>query len=181
MTVMNDLVNEMFYTFARFEYALKATGFIKNTDDAKPDWTKFANSISPLFDNHDDPDVKSAVEFIFADPPNKQVVRDGRLEWRNADSGTVNCCDSLLIFVRRIRIPARASAAASVREEATACDAAAGVAVTLGVALAPSSISISTAPTGTIAPCANPSLCTTPATGEGISMFALSVISSTRV
>ena len=103
MTVMNDLVNEMFYTFARFEYALKATGFIKNTDDAKPDWTKFANSISPLFDNHDDPDVKSAVEFIFADPPNKQVVRDGRLEWRNADSGTVNCCDSLLIFVRRIR------------------------------------------------------------------------------
>jgi hypothetical protein len=42
----NSLASEMFFTFARFEYALKAVGFHKGDEAAEPDWRAFAESVS---------------------------------------------------------------------------------------------------------------------------------------
>jgi hypothetical protein len=49
--ILNELRGDMFKTFARVEYALKAAGFHKGDGPAEPDWSEFANSLSHIFDN----------------------------------------------------------------------------------------------------------------------------------
>lgn len=49
--VLDELAGEMFRTFARLEYALKAAGFHKGDGPAEPNWRAFAVEVSELFDN----------------------------------------------------------------------------------------------------------------------------------
>lgn len=100
---LNRLAAEMFQTFARFEYALKAAGFNAGDGDAKADWTAFARSIPNAFDDPLDDGLKEAVAYIFSHPPKKQVVENGALEWKDSVPGTNLRSDELLIYVRRVR------------------------------------------------------------------------------
>jgi hypothetical protein len=102
-TELDRLAVEMFQTFARFEYALKASGFNAGNGDAKADWTAFARSIPGVFDDPRDSAVKMAVGYILAHPPKKQVVEQGVLEWKDAGAGTSLRSDEVLIYVRRVR------------------------------------------------------------------------------
>ena len=101
--VLDQLANELFRTFARFEYALKATGFYQPTqDDAKLDWTDFARSVSGALNNPADTGLREAIEYILEYPPRKQVIQDETLGWTDA-LPTGNRSDRVLILVRRIR------------------------------------------------------------------------------
>lgn len=44
------LASEFFTTFARFEYALKTTGFHNGNGDADANWRSFAESVAGAFD-----------------------------------------------------------------------------------------------------------------------------------
>jgi hypothetical protein len=69
---LDRLAGEMFRTFARFEYALKAAGF--HDRDAKPNWRSFAESIPGVFDNPQDANLSEAVRYILDHPPKKQII-----------------------------------------------------------------------------------------------------------
>ncbi|WP_022727542.1 hypothetical protein [Fodinicurvata sediminis] len=100
---LNNLATELFRTFARFEYALKAAGFHKGNGAADANWREFAVSVAALFDDPQDEDFKEAIAYILDHPPNKQMVEDGVLSWDAAVPQTDLQSDRVLIYVRRVR------------------------------------------------------------------------------
>ena len=93
---------EFFYFFARFEYALKATGFCINRNGAEPDWNRFSQVIEPAFINPE-PFIIDSIRYISQNPPLKQVFHAGHLEWVNSEPQTSRTSEKLLIYVRRVR------------------------------------------------------------------------------
>lgn len=77
---LNKLAADLFRTFARFEYALKAAGFHKGDGKAEANWREFAVSTAPLFDNPQDEAFRAAIAYILEHPPNKQMVEGGRAD-----------------------------------------------------------------------------------------------------
>ena len=98
-----DLASELFYTFARFEYALKASGFHKGEGDAQPDWRSFAEEVADLFETSQDEEFKRSVLYMVEHPPNKQIVKNGELDWDLSVPKTDLLSDHILIYVRRVR------------------------------------------------------------------------------
>lgn len=101
--VLHQLGNEMFRTFARFEYALKAAGFHAGDGPAKPNWRTFAESISSLFDNPPNAKFKAAVGYLLQHPPKSQIIGDGNLTWSEVEPTTDIQSDLVLQYVRRVR------------------------------------------------------------------------------
>ena len=106
---MNDTLDcvatTFFRTFARFEYALKATGFHRGEGRTTPNWRKFAESesVRNILGNPADNGLKAAIEYILAHPPKEQVVRDGILTWNESPPQTNLQSDLILMYVRRVR------------------------------------------------------------------------------
>lgn len=101
---LDQLSIEMFKTFARFEYALKAAGFHKGDGKADPDWQAFALSIDSALVNPQTPELKAAIDYITQQPPMKQVIKDGLLEWDSSiPTNAKSQGDLILLYVRRVR------------------------------------------------------------------------------
>lgn len=101
--ILNRLAGEMFRTFARFEYALKAAGFHNGNGAAQPNWRIFAESVSGFFDNPPDANSEAAVGYILEHPPKKQTINDGSLAWSEVAPNTDLQSDLVLQYVRRVR------------------------------------------------------------------------------
>ena len=97
---LDKLAVELFRKFARIEYALKATGFHHGEGKAKPNWDKFASSVSGVLEK--DPAIAVAIEYIIEKPPKKQVIRNQLLEWEDA-TPNVSKTHEILLCVRRVR------------------------------------------------------------------------------
>ncbi len=100
---LDELSIEMFRTFARFEYALKAAGFHKGDGAADANWTKFAESLPKLLDDPKGDEIKAALKYFAEKPPKKQVVINDVLDWSSVSPSTNNKSDEILIYVRRVR------------------------------------------------------------------------------
>lgn len=100
---LDNLAMEMFSTFARFEYSLKAAKFHKGDGDAEANWRKFAESVPLIFDNPSEAEVREAVDYILSHPPKKQTIVNGLLTWSDSVSQTNLLSDRILIYVRRVR------------------------------------------------------------------------------
>ncbi len=100
---LDELAAELFRTFARFEYALKAAGFHNGDGNAEPNWRSFAESIPGLFDGPTEAPLKVAVNYILEHPPKKQVIAAGILTWTEAAPQTDLQTDRVLLYVRRVR------------------------------------------------------------------------------
>jgi hypothetical protein len=100
---LNELSQEVFRTFARCEYALKAAGFHCGDGDANVNWRNFAVSIEHAFANPHDPVFANAITYILAQPPKKQVVKNGQFQWEAAIPPTNSRADLVLLYVRRVR------------------------------------------------------------------------------
>ena len=100
---LNRLATDLFRTFARFEYALKAAGFHNGNGGAEANWRDFAVSVSAHFDDPQDEGFKEAIAYILEHPPNKQLVEDGELIWDAVVPQTDLHSDRVLIYVRRVR------------------------------------------------------------------------------
>ncbi len=89
--VDRELLLNFFLTFARFEYALKASGLFKRTNpqrndpsrppEAQPDWDTFAVSLRCAFQPDRTETLKRACEYISDSPPSKQVIIDDAPSW----------------------------------------------------------------------------------------------------
>tara|TARA_B100001540_G_C15770373_1_gene626023 strand:- start:494 stop:946 length:453 start_codon:yes stop_codon:yes gene_type:complete len=100
---LDELAAEFFKTFSRMEYALKAASFHKGNGKAEANWTAFAEAINTCFDDIDDPHLIAALDYIENNPPKKQVVRDGTLEWSDVVPQSASKVDLMLLYIRRVR------------------------------------------------------------------------------
>jgi hypothetical protein len=100
-----DLVLRFFFAIARFEYALKRTGFLEPDKNwASPDWAGFGSSVGEQFMVSKQTGLSDAVAYLEKNPPRTQVVTNGKLDWRDnrrgkSDSSTV----WLLRLVKTVR------------------------------------------------------------------------------
>lgn len=80
-----ELAKNFFVRFARFEYALKQSGFRRQerNDGVAADWDSFAHrpEIEALFAGFE---AKPSTAYIINSPPKKRVMIDGMLDWRDA-------------------------------------------------------------------------------------------------
>ena len=84
LPIDRELVCEFFATFARFEYALKATppfcGFER--DRAVPNWKCFGESVGADLAASDDPEVMDAIRYLVNNPPQVQKFAHGHPEFQ---------------------------------------------------------------------------------------------------
>ena len=92
--VDRGLLLEFFLTFACFEYALKASGFLKRHPEdpvdlppAEPDWDRFAVSLRNHFVPTRTPELGEAFRYLLEHPPNKQVLLNGAPAWETPVRG----------------------------------------------------------------------------------------------
>jgi hypothetical protein len=100
---LDQLADEMFRTFARFEYALKAAGFHNGDGDAQPNWRAFAESVADVFENPSASELSDSIRYILEHPPKKQVIANGLLAWSVSEPCTDLKSDRVLLYVRRVR------------------------------------------------------------------------------
>lgn len=99
----NDLVLEFFLTFARFEYALKRSGFtIGDKTQVSADWDRFARELAQS-DGPTLAPVFTCSEYLKNNPPRKQVLNDhNQLAWIHP-ARTLTDLQNLLLDVRTVR------------------------------------------------------------------------------
>jgi hypothetical protein len=109
-TVNRDLLLEFFLSFARFEYALKATGFfVRHAENsacppkAEPDWPSFAASLHSTFNSRRNAEIERAYQYLSESPPNRQVIVNGALAWETPMRGTDSEIEYVLRMVRSVR------------------------------------------------------------------------------
>ncbi len=100
---LDHLAGELFRTFSRFEYALKASGFHKGNGDAEANWRSFAESVTHTFENPAGEDLREAIRYFLSHPPKKQVVAHGELAWTESVPQTDLLSDRILTYIRRVR------------------------------------------------------------------------------
>lgn len=105
MPLPQDLTYEFLGTFARCEYALKSSGFAKGgASDVSANWDAFAETVDGHFRQLDEEIFKNAAAYLLAEPPRKQVLIDGRVEWRHSPPNVKFAkARQVLLMVRRIR------------------------------------------------------------------------------
>jgi hypothetical protein len=100
---LNRLALELFKTFSRMEYSLKAAGFHCGEGDAKADWTGFALTIEALLSNPNTEELREAIKHLLHNPPKKQIVKNGLLVWSDKPPNAKSNADLILLYVRRVR------------------------------------------------------------------------------
>ncbi|MCC6948703.1 MAG: hypothetical protein IT539_13130 [Bradyrhizobiaceae bacterium] len=101
---LEQLSQRMFVMFARCEYALKAAGFREGSDnEPRACWAAFAQSLENALSDASPPELRDAIAYILANPPRKQVVRGGVLEWATVEPESRSKADLILLYVRRVR------------------------------------------------------------------------------
>ena len=101
--VCPELACRFLATFSRMEYALKASGYLQNVNDAHPDWDRFAADIRVEFEEIDDGDFRTAVKYLREEPPCKQIVQDGQLTFVDRPADGQPVAHQVLLMVRRVR------------------------------------------------------------------------------
>lgn len=98
---LDELGVDLFYKFARIEYALKAAGFHSGEGTtAQPNWDAFALKHGDAMLG--DPAIADTIKFMTAYPPKSQIIEQGHLKWCDVRPNG-NAAIELLLCVRRVR------------------------------------------------------------------------------
>jgi len=100
---LHALAAELFRVFSRTEYALKASGFNNGDGPAEANWGQFARAIEGFIARPPSPKLREARDFILREPPKKQFIVDGRMQWRDVVPNTDSNADALFQYIRRVR------------------------------------------------------------------------------
>jgi hypothetical protein len=105
MPLPQELTYKFLGTFARCEYALKSSGFAKGgATSVEANWDAFATSVDWHLRRVADQAFKNAGNFLLTEPPRKQVLRNGRVEWKESSPDTnLPKAQQVLLMVRRVR------------------------------------------------------------------------------
>jgi hypothetical protein len=100
---LHNLAAEFFHAFSRAEYALKAAGYNNGDGPAEANWSRFARSIEDRVAAPPIGDTSDAISFLLSEPPKKQYLSNGLLEWWEVPANTGPKADDLFLYIRRIR------------------------------------------------------------------------------
>ncbi len=105
LNLSRELACEFLGMFARAEYALKASGFVRGDEtSAHPDWDRFARSVDAIFAPQAHAALGTAVEYLLDQPPKKQVLIDGQVHWKDVPpDNSLSRAERVLQMVRRVR------------------------------------------------------------------------------
>jgi len=105
LPVPKTLATEFLGVFSRFEYALKAAGFVRGDHKrVEADWDTFARQIAPKFKRTRNPQLDVAVKYLLTQPPRRQVIVNKRVAWRDSPpDANVSESERVLLMVRRVR------------------------------------------------------------------------------
>lgn len=100
-----ELAAEFLAVFSRMEYALKVTTYaVGNDSKVDANWDKFANTVNDAFMAVADADVVAAREFLLANPPRKQVLNNGKVDFKDhVIDEAQRPTQQVLLMVRTIR------------------------------------------------------------------------------
>lgn len=103
-SINRDLVLDFFLALSRMEFALKVSGFtVENITEAKPNWDRFSSSIKESYLNESNPEFLEAVSYYLHNPPAKQVITNGVLDWKHTSNNNLSEIENALLLVRRVR------------------------------------------------------------------------------
>jgi hypothetical protein len=105
MQLPPELVYEFLGTFARCEYALKASGFINGDKNRVwPEWENFSGSVAQGWAAINDQSFKDAAKFLLTESPQKQVLMNHQATWK-ASVAKLNSSEAsnVLAMVRCVR------------------------------------------------------------------------------
>jgi len=71
---------KFFLSFARFEYALKEAGFLKNKDYASPNWLAYAESVEEYMVERNEI-INESLEYFINNPTKIQKNSNGSVEY----------------------------------------------------------------------------------------------------
>ena len=78
-----ELIIEFFIAFARFEFALKESGFTNGGNySVTPNWDTFVSNIRPNYYKPKSKELKNAIDYIINQSPRIQILLNGKLGWR---------------------------------------------------------------------------------------------------
>ena len=104
MLINHPEIIEFFIVFSRFEYSLKAEGYLENNRNAKANWISFAESIEhKIYKKLKDDDFSASFNFILDNPPKVQINNDGHIEWETRPASQGSRVKDLFIYIKRIR------------------------------------------------------------------------------
>jgi hypothetical protein len=102
--LLDALSFEFFREFARCEYCLKAVGLREpKRRDPTADWGAFANEVQAVFQTPSSSELAAAIKYYLEKPPKKQVLRNGLLDWDEAQPDHKNQAELVLRLVCRAR------------------------------------------------------------------------------
>lgn len=90
LSVEDALAFEFLRSFAFLEFEMKRTRFLRgNETRAQPDWVKLRNTLhkNAALDL-DDLTTREDVAYLLDNPPQKQIVQNGYLDWKPLERGT---------------------------------------------------------------------------------------------
>jgi hypothetical protein len=101
--IPRDLTVEFLGTFARFEYALKRSGYVKgNEKRIDADWDRLCQELASADPTALAP-ILASCGYLRARPPKKQVLDNGQLAWRVRGASGGSDIGELLLSLRTVR------------------------------------------------------------------------------
>lgn len=100
---LDRLAFDFFREFARCEYSLKVAGFLREKPYLSADWHAFADAVKHVFNSPPSERVKGAINYYLENPPKKQIVRNGLLDWSEANPYSKNQAELVLRLVGQTR------------------------------------------------------------------------------
>jgi len=104
---LESLSFEFFREFARHEYCLKVTGYIRTKRNAEANWESYSKTeeITRLFgETTENTSFADAVKYYTNNPPKKQIIdSDGKLAWDCALPDHSSISELVLLLICRVR------------------------------------------------------------------------------
>lgn len=101
---LDELAFNFFREFSRCEYCLKIVGLRDpNHRDPTADWGAFSAQVQHVLENPASEKLMAAVQYYVANPPKKQVVKNGLLDWAESPPDHKSKTELILRLVCRVR------------------------------------------------------------------------------
>lgn len=100
--VLDDIANEFFREFSRYEYCLKRVGLRTESRTASACWKKYAAEVRGVIENATG-EVEAVVTYLKENPPRKQIIENGELEWSDRLPDHDNDSELILLLICRVR------------------------------------------------------------------------------
>lgn len=105
LRVEKDLVTGFSVLFSYIEFSLKCSGFAWESPQGhlSVDWDRYGQVMRPRFVVSRTEELEQAVEYLTQNPPSRQILKDGTLDWEPVKPVRDADLAQILRVVRRVR------------------------------------------------------------------------------